>query len=566
MLIRFVALSGLLIPLAGIYALMRKHQQSGNTVRLMLTSIGALVINAGFLFTSLAKTDGEAILAAKVEWLGNAIFFYFFLTFLLSYLHLRIPTRLRLAWAGIEVLTVLVFWEDSLRQTVFGSLQCSRMSRGNFYVVQFEPSLLYRFRYLAFMLLLCASIVYVTVRMLSMKLASERRNLGRLIESQAIMLIPVVILLLTHPRPDPRLDPLPLFSSLSLLPLVISMLTDGFFGVTDSGHEWVFRQMENAYIITDSLYGFLDANPQAQKIFPELNRLRTNMPLPDNVRAIFSFSTEQFMLENKTYSKKVTEIMHQGQVVGYGLLLEDVTEQQKYLSLLNDYNDQLQTEVAEKTRHIQKVQNSIITGMASVVESRDNSTGGHINRTSRVVSTFAQKLLSYSDTLHLDQRFLANVVKAAPMHDIGKIAVDDTILRKPGKFTPEEYEIMKKHPAEGARMLKSILREVDDEDFVQIVLNVAHYHHERWDGRGYPTQRAGEDIPVEARIMALADVFDALVCKRCYKEAYSYDKAFAIIERSLGSHFDPVLGRIFLECRDELSRLYTEMQQAEESA
>ena len=248
------------------------------------------------------------------------------------------------------------------------------------------------------------------------------------------------------------------------------------------------------------------------------------------------------------------------------MLLEDITAQRQSAALLSDYNTRLQDEVRQKTEHIHIVQNSIITGMASVVESRDNSTGGHINRTSRVVSTFAQKLLSYSDTLHLDQRFLANVVKAAPMHDIGKIAVDDTILRKPGKFTPEEYEIMKKHPAEGARMLKSILREVDDEDFVQIVLNVAHYHHERWDGRGYPTQRAGEDIPVEARIMALADVFDALVCKRCYKEAYSYDKAFAIIERSLGSHFDPVLGRIFLECRDELSRLYTEMQQAEESA
>ncbi len=559
MLIRFIELFGILIPLAGIYALMRKHQQSGNTVRLMLTSIGALVMNSGCLFTALAKTDAEAAVAVKVEWLGNAIFFYFFLTFLASYLHLRIPTRLRLGWAGVEVLLVIVFWEDRIRNLLFGTLQFSYHVRANLYSVQYEHSLPYRIRYLIFLLLLICGIVFVTGRMFLMKLDSERRNLGRLAGAQLIVAAALVILLTA----SPMIDPLPIFSSLALLPVVISMLTDGFFGVTDSGHEWVFKQMENAYIITDSLYGYLDANPQAKALFPELNRLHINSTLPENLRSIFSVSTEQFMLESKTYSKKVTEIMHQGQVVGYGLLLEDVTEQQKYLSLLNDYNDRLQDEVAKKTQHIQKVQNSIITGMASVVESRDNSTGGHINRTSRVVAIFAKKLLEHSDTLHLDQRFLHNVIKAAPMHDIGKIAVDDTILRKPGTYTAEEYEIMKKHPAEGARMLKTILREVDDESFVQIVLNVAHYHHERWDGTGYPTQRAGTDIPVEARIMALADVFDALVSKRCYKEAMPYEDAFAIMEESLGTHFDPELGRIFLECRGELCALYDEMEQDE---
>ncbi|MBR6107700.1 MAG: HD domain-containing protein [Oscillospiraceae bacterium] len=558
MLIRFIELFGILIPLAGIYALLCKHQQSGNTVRLMLTSFGALVMNSGCLFTALAKTDAEATVAVKVEWLGNAVFFYFFLTFIASYLHIRIPMRIRMAWAALEFVTVIIFWEDRLRRLIFGALQFAYHVRANIYSVQYEHSLLYRIRYLAFGLLLLCGIVFIAVRLLMMKLDSERRNLVRLAESQFIVAAALVILLVANPM----IDPLPIFSSLALLPVVISMLTDGFFGVTDSGHEWVFKQMENAYIITDSLYGYLDANPQAIALFPELNRLHVNSTLPENLRSIFSVSTEQFMLESKTYSKKVTEIVHQGKVVGYGLLLEDVTEQQKYLSLLNDYNDRLQSEVAAKTQHIQKVQNSIITGMASVVESRDNSTGGHINRTSRVVRIFAKRLLTHADTMHLSQHFLYHVVKAAPMHDIGKISVDDTILRKPGKYTAEEYEIMKMHTAEGARMLKTILREVDDEEFVQIVLNVAHYHHERWDGTGYPAQLAGEEIPVEARIMALADVFDALVSKRCYKEAMPYDEAFAIMEESLGTQFDPALGRIFLECRDALCTLYNESEQS----
>ena len=120
---------------------------------------------------------------------------------------------------------------------------------------------------------------------------------------------------------------------------------------------------------------------------------------------------------------------------------------------------------------------------------------------------------------------------------------------------------MQKHPAEGAKILKKVLREVDDEDFVRIAVNIANFHHEHFDGTGYPEHRAGENIPVEARIMALADVFDALVSKRCYKEAYSYDKAFAIMEQSLGTLFDPVLGRVFLGCREELAALYQEMEQ-----
>ena len=129
-----------------------------------------------------------------------------------------------------------------------------------------------------------------------------------------------------------------------------------------------------------------------------------------------------------------------------------------------------------------------------------------------------------------------------------------------GKFkTSEEYDKMKAHAAEGARIVKSILEGVEEEEFVNIATNVAHYHHEKWDGSGYPEKISGENIPLEARIMALADVFDALVSKRCYKEAFTYDKAFGIIEESLGSHFDPELGRIFIECREELEELYSSL-------
>jgi response regulator RpfG family c-di-GMP phosphodiesterase len=326
--------------------------------------------------------------------------------------------------------------------------------------------------------------------------------------------------------------------------------------------------MDNPYIITDNQYGYLDANEHAKTLFPSLRTLRQNDRIPSEILTLFTANTTHFELGEEAFERKLTEIRKKDALVSYGLLLEDDTEQQKYVRLLNSYNSRLQIEVEQKTEHIRKVQNSIITGLASVVESRDNSTGGHINRTSVIVHTFTHKLLAHPEIMEqygLTRRFLHNVTKAAPMHDLGKIAIDDKILRKPASFTDAEFAEMQKHPAEGAKILRKVLREVDDEDFVRIAVNIAHYHHEHFDGTGYPEHLAGNDIPVEARIMALADVFDALVSKRCYKEAYSFDKVFSIIEESFGKLFDPVLGAVFLECREALTELYADMEAEQRS-
>ncbi len=225
---------------------------------------------------------------------------------------------------------------------------------------------------------------------------------------------------------------------------------------------------------------------------------------------------------------------------------------------LDDLRKNLAEKLEERTQHISHIQQMMVLGLATMVESRDNSTGGHIKRTSMVVEAFSEKL--YESNYGLSKSFLEKVIRAAPMHDLGKIAVEDKILRKQGKFTEEEYAEMKKHSQEGAKIVKQILDGVEEEQFVEIAVNIAHYHHEKWNGTGYPTGISGEEIPVEARIMALADVFDALVSKRCYKEPFSYDQAFKIIEESLGSHFDPKLGKIFISCRPELEALYDSIQ------
>ena len=226
----------------------------------------------------------------------------------------------------------------------------------------------------------------------------------------------------------------------------------------------------------------------------------------------------------------------------------NIVSNDSFGELADTFND-MTVSLDEKTKRLIAVQNSVLTGMATMVESRDNSTGGHIRRTSDCVRVFANEL-------DMPQDFLEAVVKAAPMHDLGKIAVPDAILQKPGKFTDEEYEKMKSHSAEGALIVENVLSEVDDLEFKKIAINVAHYHHEKWDGSGYPDHLRAQEIPLEARIMALADVFDALVSKRCYKDSFSYDKAFQIIQESLGTHFDPELGQKFISCRPKLEELY----------
>ena len=563
MLIPALTFAAILIPFAGVITLLHNKQYSENSVRLMMTSIGCLIMNIASFIMQTADSEPEAGVAIRFVYLGNALFYYFFLTFLISYLRLKIPQVILTLWAAFEIGVSIIHWSTSARELFIGHYYFVRNETFHVFTAQIaNQSPIYNTRNIILLCLLTGLLTYTVIVMARNKLVSERHNLGRLAGAQFI----VIGALAVDTFADPGIDIMPMLCALSLLSVVISMMTDSFFGVTDSGHEWIFKQMENPYIITDSQYGYLDANAHAKALFPALERLHQNERIPDEVYVLFTASTTHFSVGEEAFERKVTELKHHSSLVGYGLLLEDDTEQQKYVRLLGSYNSRLQSEVEEKTQHIRKVQDSIITGMASVIESRDNSTGGHIRRTSTVVRVFAEELEEdpeRMEQLGLTHQFLQAVAKAAPLHDLGKIAINDMILRKPGKFNDEEYAEMKKHPAEGARVLTEILNEVDDEEFVRIAINIAGCHHERYDGKGYPHQRSGEDIPIEARIMALADVFDALVSQRCYKSAFTFDDAFRIIREGLGTQFDPVLGKLFLECRERLEKTYAELNSGE---
>ena len=242
-------------------------------------------------------------------------------------------------------------------------------------------------------------------------------------------------------------------------------------------------------------------------------------------------------------------------VSGYLVEIIDDTEQHNMIESMSFRGESLKREVERQTKRAKSMQMSTILGMAAMIESRDNSTGGHINRTSACVALFVEHLRKLDD-YNMSENYWDSVINAAPLHDLGKIAVDDAILRKPSGLTDEEYEKMKVHAAYGAKIMSKVLEDVDDKEFVSVATNVAHYHHEKYNGTGYPDRLRGENIPFEARIMALADVFDALASRRYYKEPMSYDEAFEIIRQELEHHFDPHLGRIFISLKPEIISLY----------
>ena len=203
----------------------------------------------------------------------------------------------------------------------------------------------------------------------------------------------------------------------------------------------------------------------------------------------------------------------------------------------------------ENTRRISMIQDSVIVGMANLIESRDGSTGKHVKNTQMYVRMIADEL--YRRNLFAEEltpEYIEDLCKAAPLHDVGKIKVPDAILQKPGKLTPEEFDAMKLHTTYSRKIIQTIIGDVEDEHYVRIVEDIALYHHERWDGTGYPTGLAGDSIPLAARIMAVADVFDALYEERCYKPPIRpIERIMQIMSEGRGTQFDPVIIDVFME-------------------
>ena len=270
--------------------------------------------------------------------------------------------------------------------------------------------------------------------------------------------------------------------------------------------------------------------------------------LPLNTMA---YTASMFSDTKKHSLEETAELFHQ-----LHIYTGDETENlYNAFSDMTDENLQYLLDIQKKNDTINKMQDSLILVLADMVESRDQNTGDHVKKTAEYTEIIMEEMKKehiYEN--QLTDKFINDVYRSAPLHDIGKISISDTILNKNGKLTDEEFTIMQGHAAAGADILSKVMEKIPDSDsgYLHEARIMALCHHEKWNGKGYPQGLSGNDIPLSARIMAVADVFDALASDRAYKKAFSFEKAIEIIRESSGTHFDPLVVQAFLNAEERV--------------
>ena len=536
------------------------HKHFNVHITLMFTIIPIACM--GYVMLAQSDSINGALTANKIIYIGGCFLCLFILLIVLDMCRINVPRWVKISLIMFTVIVYLSVLTAGYSPIFYSETEL--VIKDDMPVIQKEYGIMHTVFYVMvifYSLMSLAAIIFSFFR----KKDVSRRIVYLLF---ALQMISVASYFVSKGETVGNIELVPLsyiFAQVIFL-LIANRLC--LYDITDSAADSLVQNGDTGLISFDYRFNYLGSNGTAKKIFPEINELRVDGTIMGKssvsdtfLRWLGDFRRDN--TKNKIYHKIGENIycidvnyLYDGRHRrGYQLYISDDTKNQQYIALIDSYNSDLREEVKQKTQHIVEMHDKLILSMATMVESRDNSTGGHIRRTSDVVRILVDEMKK-DESLGLSEEFCRNIIKAAPMHDLGKIAVDDAILRKPGRFTDEEFEKMKAHAAEGAKIVHKILEGTDDINFHIIAENVAHYHHERWDGSGYPEHLEGDDIPFEARIMAVADVYDALVSKRVYKEKMSYEKANEIIMDGMGKHFDKRLEPYYVKVRPLLEAYY----------
>ncbi len=522
----------------------------------------------GHFLYCISHNMGEAITAQKIAYLGGSYLQLFILLSIINLCQIHVKRWMRILL--FVVCTISYNWSLTIGHTQGFYRNMSFEIVDGAAVLTRDYGWMHTAYYavvLGFFLLGFAVIAYSWIR--------QKQVPRTVILLLVVPYVAVVLCYFLGKRESTSPDLMPLGYLLAQIMYIIISARMNLYDIAETAVESMVRERQIGYASFDFKYRYLGSNETARELMPELEELAvddiiTKNPSqkkfchyldsfredPEQNLFVYTLHSEDGDADkDRIYNVQVNFLYGGRSRHGYLVTFTDDTANRKYIRLLDNYNEELQSKVEEKTHHIWEMHDNLIMSLAMMVESRDNSTGGHIMRTSEGVRILVDEI-GKEGKIPLTEDFRRDVIKAAPMHDLGKIAVDDAVLRKPGRFTEEEYEKMKHHAAEGARVIHEVLLHTDDNSFKIVAENMAHYHHERWDGSGYPEKLSGEQIPLEARIMAVADVYDALVSKRVYKEAFDFDKANSIILEGMGSQFDPALQVAYENARPRLEDYY----------
>ena len=561
----YLVLFLLSVILSGIYVFIwRRHFD----VHISLVFSLIPVVNLGYLLYSHAQSTDAALAATRLIYLGGCFLQLFIMLTIFGLCNIRVSRWLRTLFMAVSALVYLSAASIGHLQVFYKSAELRILPEGTELVKEYAfMHTVFRVMVILYFVISIATMLYSLIR----KNQVSRRILLLLFFPEVI----TVLCFFVARKILPVIDLTPAGYVIAQVCYLFIAFRISLYNVSDIAAAAMAQTGSTCFLIFDRNFRYLGSNKAAKAVLPELNNLTVDFGLKHSLslqKLITPWlenyrdhpedaeSNRHFIeKDGKIFLFTLRRIGSRRGLKGYEIVGDDDTLDRAHINLLNNYNDDLNRQVKEATDHLVAMHNNLIMGMATMVESRDNSTGGHIRRTSEGVRLLIDAIRE-TGAFDLGETFCENLIKAAPMHDLGKIAVDDEILRKPGRFTPEEFEIMKTHAQEGARIVHEILKNTDDDVFHELAENVAHYHHERWDGSGYPDGLKGEQIPLEARIMAVADVYDALVSKRVYKEKMSFEKADAIIREGMGSQFDPALEAAYLVARPKLEAYYDTLE------
>jgi PAS domain S-box-containing protein len=338
--------------------------------------------------------------------------------------------------------------------------------------------------------------------------------------------------------------------------------------ISERNYVWLFDTIPSAIVIVDPLGRILNCNYSAEKLYgwrwqelagrdyDEVFRAHRKAPLLTDSLKVAAEATGQHAETDVprrckdgtvrfTYATYTPLKSGDGETVAWSIMERDLTDRVR-----------LEKKLQESFEQIKNTQRASILGLATLTEYRTAETGTHLKRMmqfTRVLATWLAKLPKYAD--YISPEYIEDLCLSSVLHDVGKVSIRDAVLAKPAKLTPEEFEHIKQHAALGGDALRSIDKEITFQSFLTLGKEIAYYHHERWDGTGYPTGRRGDQIPLSARIVALPDVYDALTSKRAYKDAISHEEAVRIITAERGTHFDPDVVDAFLAESETFRRI-----------
>ena len=480
-----------------------------NNLFVVLSLIIAMA-NFGYLSLAMSETIEGAIFANKLSYLGGCFISPVLFILILRVCNYRIPNWLKLIVSMFSFFVYMLVLSTGFYDIYYKEIWIDKYYDSTVLMHENGPFyFLFTVVIVGYFVLNLSILIYVIIK----KKTVSKKPLIILITLEGLNVLMYFIGRLILPE----FEFMPIVYVISSWILIYLKKNVDLYDIEDTIEFFYDKNNENGYIVLDNELKYLGSNNLAKNIIPNLvncqidkhiNELSCLSFIQDWINEYISSSntkTYRYDINDKHYTCKIEIISNNKVNRGYIIEFNDDTDRINYLNLLSQYNEELTLEVNKKALHILSMQSHVVLGMANIVESRDNSTGGHVKRTSEVIKILLDTIKA-NNIYDINEDLYNHIIRSAPLHDIGKIAIDDDILRKPGRFTPEEFEIMKTHAPKSGELVVELLSDVETNEFVGVAKNIARHHHEKWNGMGYPDGLKEYEIPLEARIMAIADV------------------------------------------------------------